>query len=249
MRRPDAYHGTREAPQLIADLSCGLLRNREERVWVLLEYPTSDNAHLQRYMASQGTATDRETLLASRFWQPEHQDGRRSRAMLDMLESLRALAVQTGRLRVEAFDPGFDDAEKRDALMAQQVERLVTESKGAQILLLTGNIHNRKKPGVDWDKERVTMGSLIKRPYRSYLLRANRGAYWGRDQNGAGVKSLPTLASPMTITRDLAEATPFGDGYFDGVIAFDSFTASEPAISKLVSEKTELPLIFSERQP
>lgn len=59
-------------------------------------------------MASTGAAGDVQALLASEFWQ-RGGDGRSSRAMLELIEDLRALK-QAGRpLDLFAFDdqPGF----------------------------------------------------------------------------------------------------------------------------------------------
>ncbi|HTQ81108.1 MAG TPA: hypothetical protein VMM92_14000, partial [Thermoanaerobaculia bacterium] len=83
-------HGTVESPAFLANAVC-LALQAGRSVTVALEIPLQEEARFEAYLGSAGSAADRTALLAGAFWQDPYQDGRRSQAMLALLESLRRL--------------------------------------------------------------------------------------------------------------------------------------------------------------
>ncbi|PTL80173.1 hypothetical protein [Vitiosangium sp. GDMCC 1.1324] len=51
----------------------------------------SEQSRLDTYLASRGTPADQDTLLDGDFWRRPYQDGRSSRAMLELVDQVRAL--------------------------------------------------------------------------------------------------------------------------------------------------------------
>ena len=93
-------HGTWEVPGIVAGLATNL--SADERPLIVgLEIWRSEQAALDRYLASAGTAEDREALLAGPFWAT--RDGRSSEAMVDLIERLRVLALKAP-VQLVAFD-------------------------------------------------------------------------------------------------------------------------------------------------
>jgi len=83
-------YGTVESPAFLANVVC-LAIQAGRPVTVALEIPFQEEARITAYLGSAGAAADRKALLGGPFWQDAYQDGRRSEAMLALLESLRRL--------------------------------------------------------------------------------------------------------------------------------------------------------------
>lgn len=158
IRHPEArllilgeYHGTVEAPALMLALAGQAAKTGP--VTVALEIWSGEQARIEAFLATAGSAADRRELLRGPFWQvpPERSDGRRSQAMLALLEGLRILRRDHPRLAVVAFDdrdaalPG-DDSHRR---LAEALRRLHAERGETRILVLAGNYHARLAPPAD----------------------------------------------------------------------------------------------------
>ncbi|MGV6492816.1 hypothetical protein ACTUVK_003020 [Stenotrophomonas rhizophila] len=83
-------HGTVETPALVGELACAAAADATP-VTVALEMDPTEQARIDAYLASAGTAADRSALLAGRFWTRTMQDGRSSVAMAALIERLRSL--------------------------------------------------------------------------------------------------------------------------------------------------------------
>jgi len=83
-------HGTVESPAFVANAACLALRAGFP-VTVALEIPREEQPRVDTFLASAGMVADRAALLDSSFWQDKYQDGRRSQAMLSLLDELRRL--------------------------------------------------------------------------------------------------------------------------------------------------------------
>ncbi|MDX1644696.1 MAG: hypothetical protein R3244_10100, partial [Thermoanaerobaculia bacterium] len=78
-------HGTDRGPAAFGSVVCHLAREHAG-LTVGLEISHTEQERIDAYMASAGTAEDRSELLSGPFWTDEYQDGRRSRAMTELLE-------------------------------------------------------------------------------------------------------------------------------------------------------------------
>jgi hypothetical protein len=150
-------HGSQEFPALIEDLA------RE----ALLRGPVT--VHLELLASTEQPRID--ALVAGRgsqepphdgMWVDPFQSGRSSAAMWKLLLDLGALARETGRLRIQAIDPGGDDARVRDRGMADAVVADVRARPGDVHIGLVGNVHSRLDHGLPWDDGMDPFARLVK---------------------------------------------------------------------------------------
>ncbi len=175
-------HGTREIPNFLAAAVCQALQ-RDRSVTVGLEIPREENPRLQAYLTSPGRGEDLAALLAGSFWQSPYKDGRSSEAMVQLIVALRGWRAGGDRLRVMPIDPVELPApnsaapgpapsgaprpraagETRDRAMAEGLAAAIRDAPDDLFLVLTGNVHNRLRPGTPWDPHFEPMGYLLAR--------------------------------------------------------------------------------------
>jgi erythromycin esterase-like protein len=180
------YHGTAETPLLVADLMERYSRDNAP-VRLGLELPMSENAALARYLRSNGDADAREALRTSPFWRVKdgQHDGRRSRDMLALIETLRVLRAQGRDIGVAGYDmeiSAYDSDVDRDAEMATHVRQQFNAlPSAARMLVLTGNVHAMRHPFEDAPPEmqhRTMAAFLLDLPLYSVRVEALRGHTW-----------------------------------------------------------------------
>jgi len=180
------YHGTAETPRLVADLVERYSRDNAA-VQLGLEMPMSENVALARYLRSNGDPDAREALRTTLFWfvKDNQHDGRRSRDMLDLIESIRSLRAQGRNVGVAGYDVesgASNGNEARDAAMATHLHQQFNAlPPGARMLVLTGNVHAMRSPPADAPPEmqqRTMASHLLDLPLYSVRLEALRGHFW-----------------------------------------------------------------------
>ncbi|MFP7723632.1 hypothetical protein [Lysobacter sp. A3-1-A15] len=140
-------HGTEEAPALVGQYVCRVAKNGREVV-VGLEIDSGEQERLDSYLRSPGSPTDRLELLAGPFWQRPGQDGRSSRAMLNLVERLRATRATGGNIRLVAIDQPHSGT-TRDAAMAAAIRAALPSGSEGRIVVLIGNYHASRAPRTD----------------------------------------------------------------------------------------------------
>lgn len=157
-------HGTQETPALVHALLARLPRHSPAVLG--LEIPRQEQARIDAYLASDGGADARAALLSGAFWQRpvERSDGRRSQAMLGLLEAIRQQGAGA-RIRVAALDDQdfFADDADRQAGLAAGITRLRQQTASdAAVVVLLGNYHARlAAPDDVWsDGERLAAPPL-----------------------------------------------------------------------------------------
>jgi hypothetical protein len=155
-------HGTTESPAFLANAACLALRAGRP-VTVALEIPREEQSRLEAFLASAGTEGNRAALLARPFWGAEYQDGRRSQAMLSMLEELRRLHQQGRPLRVKLVDRMAAPAvpAERDRWMAEGLAQAFDETPEGVVIALMGNLHVRVSRGTPWDPNYEPAGFVL----------------------------------------------------------------------------------------
>jgi len=180
------YHGTAETPRLVADLVERYSRDNAA-VRLGLEMPMSENVALARYLRSNGDPDAREALRTTLFWfvKDNQHDGRRSRDMLDLIESIRSLRAQGRNVGVAGYDVetgSSTDNDMRDAAMATHLHQQFNAlPPGDRMLVLTGNVHAMRSPPADAPPEmqqRTMASHLLDLPLYSVRLEALRGHFW-----------------------------------------------------------------------
>ncbi len=216
-------HGSQEIPRLVGALAC-LARQKQVPVVVALEIPLEEGPRLDAWMASSAT---RAELLRGEFWTRPYQDGRSSAAMADLLEELRRL-----HLRVVPFDPHPPDGKVRDAQMAARLATLRGEVPRSLILILSGNLHNRRSLGVPWDATYQPMGwHLAQRRVALTSLEVTyaKGATWmceGAEAASCGPHTLAGKEQGAAPVVKLGKQLP----YVDGTLYAGPLSASPPAV-------------------
>ncbi|MBK8067578.1 MAG: hypothetical protein IPK27_08075 [Rhodanobacteraceae bacterium] len=171
-------HGSWEVPGIVAGLATNLLAD-ERPLLVGLEIWRSEQAALDRYLASAGTGEDRERLLAGPFWAT--RDGRSSEAVVALIERLRALALKAP-LAVVAFDIEAESditGAERDRSMGELLLARLESMPDARLLVLAGNFHTRIQSGAPWDPAHDFMGHFLREqdPYAVEIMGV-KGSTW-----------------------------------------------------------------------
>lgn len=226
-------HGSREVPAFTGNLACRAAM-AGHAVIVGLEIPRVEQAAVDRYLASGGSTGDREALVAGAHWKRPDQDGRSSRAMVDLIERVRALRQSGHKVEVLAFDNGKYDAwNERDAGMAQAILARAKAAPEAFVVTLSGNLHNRTAPGLPWDQKLVPMGVHVKAGHGRTLsldVRYEGGTVWMCEQNrGCGAHDLEAKDQPYD-GRAIDTSEAARKPGIDGVFFVGTLSASPPAV-------------------
>lgn len=230
-------HGTEESPAFVAALACRAVE-KGLPLRVGLEIDIEEAPALETFLGSDGTAADRDALLAGAFWTRAYQDGRSSRAMASLLDSLRAL--RRGGADVTVFPFSHEDAGTgRDAAMAGTIgEHIGRDDPPGVTLTLSGNLHSRTAQGSPWDPSFESMA------YRLALARpgldivsldvCHRG---GEARFCTGAEPASCIARPLRETTEDSSArgvrlgAAAGAEGHDGVYCVGTLHASPPAVA------------------
>lgn len=201
-------HGTVEAPAAFIDMVCNLARQRP--VTVAVEQPVTEQAAIDAFTASDGGVAARAAFLKSVIWTNRFKDGRSSRAMFDMFESLRQLRT-TGRIRgVVAFQPiQADSPAGYEKSMADELARRSPPS--ALTVALVGNVHAMRTPVSFSGPAYMPMAGLLPKGETITLdTRPNGGSQWAcmspTDCGPQPMQSGPSPPRGIIIGRDSAPA-------------------------------------------
>ncbi len=229
-------HGTQEAPQFTGDLVCAAL-SKGFHVNLALEISIEEDARITQYLHSSGLDPDKRALLAGPFWTDTYQDGRRSAAVLDLIDRARSLTMAKKPLRVVLLDSGGGD---RDQGMATRLRQTAGAEPKAITISLTGNFHNRINP--ESSNAPAPMGSYIADLHPVALNEAYaQGSAWFCTGDGAscGAQSLSAAKVVSGLPAwSLDTKMPTADRYWiqwNGVFRVGNPNASPPAVSTLNS--------------
>lgn len=214
-------HGSVETPALFADLVSAAMSGTRPVV-VGLERPVEEQADIDRFLTGTDHAAATHALPRHTTW---HMfDGRSSRAMLALLESLRALKAD-----VVSFDdrrPGETPAENEQRLAA--VLAAAARRPGALLLALTGNLHGSRKPIAAYGGYPF-MAMRLPPDQTLTLFAADRGGESWSQMNGACAPHAFKSTNGVARGVDLTARAPMA-GY-DGVLSTGlPSTASPPAV-------------------
>jgi len=221
-------HGTREIPAFVGAL-VGTVSAREPVV-LALEIPQNHEDSLHAYVASDGGAEARRQLLDEPFWKAPYQDGRRSVAIAELLETVRALRAAGRAIDVVAIDDAAGGTpESREAAMASHVIAARRAHPEAALIVHAGNLHTSKhevgfKPGFAWMAMRVAAAGI---PVISLNARWADGTSWSCSDAVAEHCGVSFMAGRGDERGIRLEPSP--DGQYDGWFGVGPLTASPPA--------------------
>jgi hypothetical protein len=137
--------GTNEVPQFIAEAACQQALTGI-RVLIGLQLPRSEQSRIDALLASAGSDQDRARLVEGEFWRRPNQDGRSSKAIVDLIDFVRELKARNRPIEVFAYEePGVPGPEL-DAPMARNVLSWREKARDALILVLAPGAHPRLVP-------------------------------------------------------------------------------------------------------
>jgi hypothetical protein len=238
-------HGTVEAPAFVRSLVCNLLRSGRPVV-LALEYPSDEQHFINEFLHTIG-GKPQVALLSSPFWSRPTQDGRTSRAMLDLLDWVRQQLASGAHVRVVAFDSlpksplsGAAAFDARDAEMAVRLrEDLARLAPDEFPVIFTGNVHARKTKGLPFLN--APSGAEQAEPL-GYRLRDLGLVHINADYRGgsawtcAATCGVQWLGKPGPGVSSFS-IRPSADSAYDLEYFVGSFTASPPAAGKPISSK------------
>ncbi len=233
--------GSRETPAVIGDVVCqsaaaGLT------VALGLSIPRTEQERINRYLASPGAPSDQDELLRGLFWRRPFQDGRSSRAIMDLIDRVRSLRNYGLFINVVAYDTDEATGSKRDARLATLWQERRKAHPEELFVILAGNTHTRTVEGTTWDKDFVPMAKRLAENEKSLLafdLSYAQGSRWGCDLN-RNAKLVCTIVGATPTERVAAEpgqspyvtvfSQPTDEGYH-GLLYVGALTPSLPATS------------------
>ena len=219
-------HGTREVPALVGELACHL--SRHGTVLVGLELPYWLNETIAAFVDGR---IGEEALLVDDYWRTPIQDGRQSRAMLNLLRRLGEVAGIGRGIVVKGFDDAIvvfegerEPKHTRDELMTRHVVRYRSETAHDFALVVVGNSHAQRS-----SLPEPTLGNLLPKDETLTInvqsLRGNAGNCRGRK---CGTHAFPN----QDVAEPVLRLNRVSYGPYDARIVLREGTASLPAVSE-----------------
>lgn len=232
-------HGTNEFPDTFSRMVCQIQTAEPGRtILVVLEFPVSMQPAVESFMAGDGDAAS-AALTQQPFWRREYQDGRSSKAMVRLLESLRGLQRTGASLIVRGMDVDHATSnDERDAGMAKNLAEAIEQVRPARTLVYSGDIHARTVPGYPWapadpfrsvaSRVGESLGGVA-----AIGLKTNGGTAWTCTTAVAsecGAKSLPERRTPQGQVGRLEPVPPENTSSgFQWTLNVGQVSASAPA--------------------
>ncbi len=130
--------GTEQIPDFASDAAC---RQAESgmSVFVGLEIPEQEQSRLDEFLHSGGAEADRARLLGGNFWRRREQDGRSSKAVLQLVDDIRQMIHQGYRVTAFGYDASRNQGADRNAAMAENIEAWRERAPDGLFLVLEGS--------------------------------------------------------------------------------------------------------------
>ena len=233
--------GSREAPAVVGDVVCQASATGLT-VALGLSIPRTEQERINRYLASPGAPSDQDELLRGLFWRRPFQDGRSSRAIMDLIDRVRSLRAYGLFISVVAYDTEEAIGSERDARLATLWDQRRKALPEELFVILAGNTHTRTVEGTPWDKDFVPMAKRLVASEKSLLafdLSYAPGKRWGCDLN-RNAKLVCTVvgASPSERVAAAPGQTPYVKMFnepteqgYHGLLYVGALSPSLPATS------------------
>lgn len=184
---------------------------------------------LDAYVASDGGPAARKTLVTGPWWEDDYQDGRRSHALVALIETARTLRAAGRKVALAAIDDEVKDSELREQAMATHVIEVREAHPAGAVIVYAGNLHTSRlevgfRPGFAWMAMRVAAAGL---PFVNLDPRWSAGTAWICQDAVAvncGVKDVKGHEPARGIRIERIK-----DGAYDGWFGVGPVSASPPA--------------------
>ena len=223
-------HGTVEAPAAFLSLVCEAAQ--QGPVTVGLEMSEADRPLLDQFMGAPDEATAVRVLQYGDFGHAKRDDGRHSRAMMDMMLGFWRLRAAGRDITLHPFLPlmsriQLQDQAWRELEMGYAMSRALVSRPEARLLILVGDLHARKTPIARLpDVGLPAAGHLHAADTLTLHFAQQGGERWGCGQDGCGQQTMVGVYDGEVRGIIL---TPINEGAYDGLLAVGPVTASPPA--------------------
>lgn len=221
-------HGTAETPAAFARIVCEAATRGP--VTAALELPQTMQPQLDAFLAADSETAAVAALDGTWFMNPRIDDGRTSRAMLDMMRVLRRLRVEGRDVAIVAFQPGSQRPREfpqsyYELEMGYLLSRAAIDRPQARVFALVGNVHAGKTENANVPGLGLPAAAHLPANETVTLYVAQQGGEAWNCTSDCGVHPVP--ARYDTGARGLILGG-YGDGAYDGVLALGPATASPP---------------------
>lgn len=221
-------HGTAETPAAFASIVCEAAARGP--VTVALELPQPMQAQLDAFLAADSDAAAIAALEGTWFLNPRIDDGRTSRAMLEMMHALRRLRIEGRDIAIVAFQPGSSRPREfpqsyYELEMGYLLSRVAIDRPQSKVFVLVGNVHAGKKENANFPSLGLPAAAHLPADETVTLYVAHQGGEAWNCTSECGVH--PMAARYDADTRGVVLGA-YGDGAYDGVLALGPMTASRP---------------------
>ena len=220
-------HGTREIPAFVGRIVTELAAR--EPVVLGLEIPSDELPSLDGYLAGDGGPAARSAALRDPWWHGAYQDGRRSVAMFELMDTVRRLRARGARIDVVCFDESAASAD-RDEAMASHLIAARTAHRDAALVVYVGNFHARRaelssRPGHAWMAMHLAKAGVA---FLTIDARYGEGSAWTCSGGGPAACAAHYTAGYAAADPGI-HLEPSADGDYDGWFGVGSVSASPPA--------------------
>jgi hypothetical protein len=225
-------HGTHESPRFAGDVLFQFARRNA--IVLALELPGSANDALTRFMNSLGDSASRAAFLAMPLWNAQQQDGKRSVAMVALIERARQMRADGLDVTAIFFDDDTKRGNARDSAMSQTVTAALARKPNAVGVVVAGNIHGRMIRGLPWDERFMPFGlnlaNALNGRITSLVMRHTGGTAWiCAEEGGCRPRDVKDNANGTSVGIRM---TRVEDGGFHGSYNVGRVTAAPPAVQK-----------------
>lgn len=223
-------HGNRQAPAAFSDIICHAIKV-DLKVKVGFEFAERYTGAFDSFTREPDSDKALRELMGLSFWHSESQDGKRSEAMLELMQQVRRWRLDDGaNISMFGFDSnGEPEGVSRDEAMAGHVEERADNRHVT--LVLTGNYHSRTNPPEEDGEWSKRMGHYLADSGLDVIsvnAMIKGGLTWlcrGPDPEDCGIAEGPV---PKDWQRHLVRHR--GDNQHDYTWWLGPGTASRPAI-------------------
>jgi hypothetical protein len=200
-----------------------------------LEISSFEQARLNEFIASNGSAADRTRLMNGAFWlrSSDGQDGRSSEAMFRLVERIRQWKQHGMDVDVLALDAPTHNQQTRDSAMAETVRSAILQRPERQYILMVGDVHAQKIKGAPWDSLYEPMAYQLRneQPFVIDMQSGKGGTAWVCTEalHGCGIFRYPSPQHPDSATHPVFRPLVETSDKFDAQLILPGTTASPPA--------------------
>ncbi|PTL78210.1 hypothetical protein DAT35_39825 [Vitiosangium sp. GDMCC 1.1324] len=232
--------GSEQLPAIVGDMVCQAAESGHI-VTLGLSIPRLEQERLDRYLTSAGGPADQDELLDGDFWRRPYQDGRSSRAVMDLIDRVRALRASGLIIHLVAYDTDLLKGNERDAAFADVWMKRRAARPEEVFIVVSGNAHVNVSRGSQWDSGYEPMGwHMLKADptLKALDMSFAQGTRWACDLNaesnldcrvyGSTPSQLVAKVKGLSPHIELFEGGVSLEGYH-GLLYVGELSASPPA--------------------